>query len=773
MDGVDLDHHVRLFSVEEKLESDNFSINVIKEMKGSGECLISIKYRLKLHLLDFNLEFLQRNGFTTPILCKETSGLGMKVPDSSFTVREVKTLIGGNRILDVMDVTTQTDSEMTMKEWCNYWEKTPRDRILNVISLEFSHTKFETLVEPPTVVRHTDWVNWVWPKFLKESQVESTNAISDMKYPKVQKYILMSVKGCYTDFHIDFGGTSVWYHIIKGHKVFWLIPPSEKNIIAYEQWVLSGKQADIFFGDTVENCSRVELFGGDTFFIPSGWIHAVYTPQDSLVFGGNFLHSFAIEKQLRVAQVEDTTKVPSKFRYPFYNEMLWYVLERYVYCLTGKTNLSKLEDGKPVGESSKEIFNGSNLTSFELNGLKSIIMWLTRLSSHKRCVPELVINPESLLNDAKILVDDHLNDNHELACTGKQVLSWKSPLKPSPFASSSQTKSSSSVSLTSQLRLLKAGTLNKSSNPKPELPVNPVKLCSPKAPSSSQYTVNPGVVLDKIPCSFEKLIASSGVKGVAPINSYSSNSSEITSTVTTATTPTQPVTTSFSTQTLPLDSTAAALLMSQQNVLQAKEKVDHNIPSLVISDNVSPSKTKSTTSDSARRRRTRCKKCDACVRADCGECHFCKDMKKFGGPGRMKQSCIARQCTAPVLPHTACCMICGRDGWEKFASNTIIGSLESNISSLMECSSCWEIVHPLCLKEKDSTINLESGRKDDLPNSWECPKCVHNKATNKLTFKSPKNHNHLNNVIKSEPLPQIVVDEQEKRVRSSLTLHEV
>lgn len=29
----------------------------------------------------------------------------------------------------------------------------------------------------------------------------------------------MSVKGCYTDFHIDFGGTSVWYHVFKGCKV--------------------------------------------------------------------------------------------------------------------------------------------------------------------------------------------------------------------------------------------------------------------------------------------------------------------------------------------------------------------------------------------------------------------------------------------------------------------------------------------------------------------------------------------------------------------------
>ena len=47
---------------------------------------------------------------------------------------------------------------------------------------------------------------------------------------QVQKYCLMSVAGCYTDFHIDFGGTSVWYHIVKGKKVFWLIPPKEANL---------------------------------------------------------------------------------------------------------------------------------------------------------------------------------------------------------------------------------------------------------------------------------------------------------------------------------------------------------------------------------------------------------------------------------------------------------------------------------------------------------------------------------------------------------------
>lgn len=42
-----------------------------------------------------------------------------------------------------------------------------------------------------------------------------------------------------------------------------------------------------------------------------GWIHAVYTPEDTLVFGGNFLHSFNIPMQLNIYSIEDRTRVSS------------------------------------------------------------------------------------------------------------------------------------------------------------------------------------------------------------------------------------------------------------------------------------------------------------------------------------------------------------------------------------------------------------------------------------------------------------------------------
>uniref|UniRef100_A0A3P9JBL9 CXXC-type zinc finger protein 1 n=1 Tax=Oryzias latipes TaxID=8090 RepID=A0A3P9JBL9_ORYLA len=40
-----------------------------------------------------------------------------------------------------------------------------------------------------------------------------------------------------------------------------------------------------------------------------------------------------------------------------------------------------------------------------------------------------------------------------------------------------------------------------------------------------------------------------------------------------------------------------------------------------------------------------CGECDACLRTeDCTLCDFCKDMKKFGGPNKIRQKCRLRQC---------------------------------------------------------------------------------------------------------------------------------
>ena len=44
-----------------------------------------------------------------------------------------------------------------------------------------------------------------------------------------------------------------------------------------------------------------------------------------------------------------------------------------------------------------------------------------------------------------------------------------------------------------------------------------------------------------------------------------------------------------------------------------------------------------------------CSKCEGCRRENCGECTYCLDMPKFGGPGLIKQKCETRLCINPIL----------------------------------------------------------------------------------------------------------------------------
>ncbi|XP_077380331.1 lysine (K)-specific demethylase 2Aa isoform X2 [Festucalex cinctus] len=353
---------------------------------------------------------------------------------------------GSRRMIDVMDVSTQKGTEMSMAQWTRYYESSSsqREKLYNVISLEFSHTKLENLVKRPSTLDLIDWIDNMWPRHLKEKQRDSTNSISDMQYPKVQKYCLMSVEGCYTDFHIDFGGTSVWYHVLSGSKVFWLIPPTTQNLALYEHWVLSGKQGDIFLGDRASDCQRIELRQGCTFIIPSGWIHAVYTPMDSIVFGGNFLHSFNIPMQLNICNIEDRTRVPVKFRHPFFYEMCWYVLERYIFSLTKTSYLTpefqKLsldidpafeqmaEEDKSVSEEDiSEVDIPAvkvNLTPLELEGLWNLVGKLESLPANKKCVPPGIHNSLALVTHIKALLKEHATDDPKKSYTGKPIVNW-------------------------------------------------------------------------------------------------------------------------------------------------------------------------------------------------------------------------------------------------------------------------------------------------------------------------------------------------------------
>ncbi|CAN9508196.1 unnamed protein product [Ophioblennius macclurei] len=257
--------------------------------------------------------YLERHGFNYPIMVTEMEGLGLKLPPPTFSVTDVEEYVGGDKVIDVIDVARQADSKMKLSEFIKYFTSPHRPKVLNLISLEFSDTKMSKAVEVPDVAQKMSWVENYWP--------------DDSFFPKpfVQKYCLMGVKDSYTDFHIDFGGTSVWYHVLWGEKIFYLIKPTPTNLALYEAWSSSPNQSEVFFGDKVDMCYKCVVPQGTTLLIPTGWIHGVLTSQDCMAFGGNFLHNLNIGMQLRCYEMERRLKTPDLFKFPYFEAICWYV----------------------------------------------------------------------------------------------------------------------------------------------------------------------------------------------------------------------------------------------------------------------------------------------------------------------------------------------------------------------------------------------------------------------------------------------------------------
>lgn len=97
-----------------------------------------------------------------------------------------------------------------MKSWTDYYDQPveKRTKLLNVISLEFSHTALEKYVESPAIVswmtifsyeivqwvffqvREIDWITNTWPEywFDVQSQLQKNLKQEHMYYPKTRKY---------------------------------------------------------------------------------------------------------------------------------------------------------------------------------------------------------------------------------------------------------------------------------------------------------------------------------------------------------------------------------------------------------------------------------------------------------------------------------------------------------------------------------------------------------------------------------------------------------
>lgn len=305
-------------------------------------------------------QFLREGGLSRPFVVDDAEGvLGMRVPGPDFDIRDATPPDTTFPVINV-DETRSLSADWSFRDFSAYFFMPPAVRrelglpVLNVLSFEFTGSALERELVRPDFVRRIDWIGTLWkgaapgrsvprrPKKLMGRPATSPTGIlraaareaalrraeaeaASLRFPRVQRYCLMSVQGCFTDFHIDFGGSSVWYHVHQGRKTFLLAPPTLANLRVYEVWDRGSRSA--FIAPRLELCRRLEVRAGQTAVLPAGWIHAVHTPEHSLVFGGNFLHTRAARLQIACDRLDRRSIEDAQFRFPSFHAINWYAAE--------------------------------------------------------------------------------------------------------------------------------------------------------------------------------------------------------------------------------------------------------------------------------------------------------------------------------------------------------------------------------------------------------------------------------------------------------------
>ncbi|CAL2040917.1 hypothetical protein CAEBREN_03567 [Caenorhabditis brenneri] len=297
-------------------------------------------------------------------LVRKPNGLGMTMPQSDFDIEDVVRIMGPEYEVDTIDVFNQTTYSMKLSTFQQkFRSKEQRYLLYNFLSLEFSENEeMRKLAEPPQFVKDISLVNKLWPDTNSDEYaalLAKDRYLAEEIKPKVEQFCLAGMAKSYTDFHVDFGGSSVYYHIFKGQKIFYIAPPTEENLREYQQHEISHKSSD-WFGDKIKGrVKRVVISQGETLLIPAGWIHAVLTPADSLVFGGNFLHMGNIEMQMRIYELEMAVRKAinsaAKFYFPNFEFLHWMLLKNYI---TPKIRKS-VEEGSDMREIDNDLWTAT------------------------------------------------------------------------------------------------------------------------------------------------------------------------------------------------------------------------------------------------------------------------------------------------------------------------------------------------------------------------------------------------------------------------------
>ncbi|KAF8354260.1 hypothetical protein PRIPAC_95883 [Pristionchus pacificus] len=224
-----------------------------------------IKGKFKVRIVndgnEFNRLFKRNEEWTDLYLIRNQQRLGLKIPPKPFGVDQVIEKIGqAGWLVDVVDVYTQESAMMSLQTYKNFEAVDPekRPRLYNILSLDM-----KDLITPPSLYKELSLPE----KFLRNEKGRAL--LKDKEIHHVERFCLLSMGGSFTDFHVDFGGSSVWYHVHTGKKVFFVVPPTKKNLEIFEEYKIN-EDKTIFLGDIflkMGQCWRIEINEGESALI--------------------------------------------------------------------------------------------------------------------------------------------------------------------------------------------------------------------------------------------------------------------------------------------------------------------------------------------------------------------------------------------------------------------------------------------------------------------------------------------------------------------------
>lgn len=316
------------------------------------------------------------SGFDKPILIETKDGLEVVTPPG-FSIDTLSQHYAANYCVEAIEVTRQIKVKLKLSYLLTQFTIFSSGRT-DVFQAKLDLAEKENLSEqfsPPRIVRKLSWVDQYWPNVPFK--------------PLLSKYCFITMENSFTDFHIDLGGASAWYHVIQGEQIFYLIEPTKENLGKFEHWLRSPSKETMLFA-TTEKTYKSKVSTGETIFIPNGWIYAMMSPADSITFGGFFLHSLSISTQLAINDFLQTLNAP-ELAFPSYELTNWYAAP----------NILKLAKESFKNQPPKHLLEGIEALSEKLR------QWLHKSkrddSAEGSIVPK-AINCSKLVRDLNICV---------------------------------------------------------------------------------------------------------------------------------------------------------------------------------------------------------------------------------------------------------------------------------------------------------------------------------------------------------------------------------